>query len=110
MGVLSAVYTPKLELWSEESDRPVIISNPETGLLGIGSKGVIIALPLSPTRLLLLEDNINNEEDLTEYPLNKGHAPFYNEIIWSNAYRYIVAHKDINEIINEIYIYKRKNK
>ncbi len=88
------------------SDRPVIISNPTTGLLGIGSKGVIINLPLSPTRLLILEDNINNEEDLTEYPLNKGHASFFNHPIFSNAYRYVIGNKDIEEIINEIYDYK----
>ena len=87
------------------SDRPVIISNPETGLLGIESPGVIIILPLSPTRLLILEDNINNEEDLTEYPLNKGHAPFYNQPIWSNAYRYIIGHKDLEEVISEIFEY-----
>jgi len=58
------------------SDRPVIISNAKTGLLGVGSNGVVISLPLSPTRLLILEDNINNEENLTEYPLNKGHAAY----------------------------------
>ncbi len=92
------------------SDRPVIISNPETGLLGIGSKGVVISLPLSPTRLLLLEDNINNEKDLSEYPLNKGHAPFYNSPIWSNAYRYIIGYKDTEEIIDEIYNYQEENK
>lgn len=92
------------------SDRPIIISNPETGLLGLESPGVTISLPLSPTRLLLLEDNINNEENLTEYPLNKGHAPFYNRPIWSNAYRYIAGHKDLEEIINEIYEYRNEDK
>ena len=61
---------------------------------------------MSPTRLLLLEDNINNEEDLSEYPLNEGHAPFYNSPIWSNAYRYIIGHKDVEEVIDEIYNYQ----
>lgn len=92
------------------SDRPVIISNSETGLLGVGSKGVVISLPLSPTRLLILEDNINNEDDLTEYPLNKGHASVFNSPIWSNAYRYIIGHKDTEDVINEIYNYRKENK
>lgn len=92
------------------SDRPVIISNSQTGLRGVGSKGVVVSLPLSPTRLLLLEDNINNEEDLFEYPLKKGHAPLFNSPIWSNAYRYIIGHKDIEEVLDEIYNYKEENK
>jgi len=87
------------------SDRPVVISNPKTGLLGIESPGVIISLPLSPTRLLILEDNINNEENLIEYPLNKGHAAFYNAPIWSNSYRYIIGHNDLEEVISEIFEY-----
>lgn len=92
------------------SDRPVIISNAKTGLLGVGSKGVVISLPLSPTRLLILEDNINNEENLTEYPLNKGHSSFYNGPIWSNAYRYVIGHKDTEEVLDEIYNYKEEIK
>jgi hypothetical protein len=92
------------------SDRPVIISNPTGGLLGIGSKGVVISLPLSPSRLLILEDNINNEEDLTEYPLNKGHASFFNRHIFSNGFRYIIGHKDIEEVVNEIFTYEREVK
>lgn len=85
------------------SDRPVIISNPETGLLGINSKGVVIALPLSPTRLLLLEDNTINEDSLIEYSLNKGKASFYNREIWSNAYRYVIGHKDTEKVLDEIF-------
>jgi len=92
------------------SDRPVIISNAETGLLGIKSPGVIIGLPLSPTRILLLEDNHNDEDDLTEYPLNKGHESYYNQPIWSNAYRYIIGHKDLEEVINNIFEYNNTKK
>jgi len=89
------------------SDRPVVISNPTGGLLGVGAKGVVISLTLSPTRLLILEDNINNEEDLTEYPLNKEHASFFNSPIFSNGYRYIIGHRDIEEVVNEISTYER---
>ena len=92
------------------SDRPVIIFNPTRGLVGIGSRGVVIILPLSPSRLLILEDNINNEEDLTEYPLNKGHASFFNSHIFSNGFRYIIGHKDIKEVVNEILTYEREVK
>jgi len=91
------------------TDRPVIISNSKTGLLGVASPGVIISFPISPTRLLVLEDNATNEKDLVEYPLNKGHAPFYNSPIWSNAYRYIIGHRDTEEVIDEIYNYQKNN-
>jgi len=90
------------------SDRPVVISNPETGLLGIDSKGVIISLPISPTRLLVLEDNIKNEEDLTEYTLKKGCAPLFNKFVWANAYRYVIASKNIEDVIDEIYNFQEK--
>jgi len=92
------------------SDRPVIITNPKTGFRGIEAPGAIIYLPLSPTRILVLEDNVDNDENLTEYPLKNGHAPLFNQIILSNVYRYFIGHKDLEKIISEIFEYDNPKK
>ena len=84
------------------SDQPVALSNPKTGLLGIDSEGLIIYFPLSPTRLLVLEDNLDNENDVTYYPLNKGKATYFNHPIFSNAYKYGISHRKFEEIIVEM--------
>ena len=84
------------------SDKPVVITNPKTGFLGINSEGVIIYFPLSPTRLLILEDNLDNESDTMSNPLNNVYAPYFNHKILSNAYKYVISNRDIKEVATEI--------
>jgi len=84
------------------SDKPIVITNPKTGFLGINSEGVIIYFPLSPTRLLILKDNLDGKPDTMSNPSNNVYAPYFNHKILSNAYKYIISNRDIKEVVTEI--------
>lgn len=91
------------------SDNPVIISNDTTNTFGINTKGTIISFPISPNRLLLLEDNINNSSDVLYHPLNKGHHPYFNSPLWGSDNNFIISSNNLEIIVDEIYEYFNKD-
>jgi len=91
------------------SDNPIVISNNLTDIFGLRTKGTIILFPISPKRLLQLEDYANNEDKKISYhPINKGHHSLYNHILWNSSDKHIIAHENLENIINEIYNYTRE--
>ena len=70
------------------SDNPIIIHNNLTNIFGLNTQGTIILFPISPKRLLQLEDCIddNEKEEVSYHPINEDHHSLY----WSgnlNSYK-----------------------
>ncbi len=94
------------------SDNPIIIDNNLTNIFGLNTQGTIILFPISPKRLLQLEDytDDNEKEEVSYHPINEDHHSLYNHIIWNSSDNHILANKNFEDILNEIYNYIEKNK
>lgn len=94
------------------SDNPIIIHNNLTNIFGLNTQGTIILFPISPKRLLQLEDytDVDEKREVTYHPINEEHHSLYNHIIWNSSDKHILANKIFEDIINEIYNYIEKNK
>lgn len=86
------------------SDNPVAIVNDKHKTYGIKTKGTVIFFPISPTRLLWLDD-LYNEPKNQYYPLECQDARSYNMLIWMNAPRYMFSHRNSDEVLAEIMSY-----
>jgi hypothetical protein len=83
------------------SDNPVCKDHLEKEKFGFGTQGTIVTFPLSPTRLLVLDDN-NKEPAGQYYPLQEdGPGPF-NLGIWRNSRRFMISQRDVDEVLAEI--------
>ncbi|MFT7005362.1 MAG: hypothetical protein ACJAWW_002736 [Sulfurimonas sp.] len=72
------------------SDKPVIST------LGLQTEGTVIIFPISPTRMLIMDDigkdsqyNVSDEESYY----------YFNSIIFSKAYQYVISNKDFSSMI-----------
>jgi hypothetical protein len=95
----SVVFTDKPHFVT--SDRPVIVQNFEKEHFGLGTPGSIISFPLSPTRILIMDDR--HEEPPNQYyqllPVNLGG---YNFSIWHGSTRFMITGRAISDVLNEI--------
>ena len=93
-------------LFSDESgfittDRPVSIFNQDKDKFGVSSKGTFIKLPISPTRVLILDDRFQ-EPGSRYYPLSEqGHGPA-NLTSWIHAHRFMITGRDTDEVCEEM--------
>lgn len=80
------------------SDNPVCKDHLEKEKFGFGTEGTIVTLPLSPTRLLIMDDN-HKEPAGQYYPLpTDGPGPF-NLGIWRNSSRFMISQQDVDEVL-----------
>lgn len=86
------------------TDNPVIAENQERERFGLGTKGTLITFPLSPTRILCMDDKF--EEPASQYyPLKvKNGAPF-NQVQWAKAYRFMISPRHPVNVLTEIIEY-----
>jgi hypothetical protein len=83
------------------SDKPVCMDHRKNEKFGFGTKGTIITFPLSPTRLLVMDD-MHEEPAGQYYPLRAdGPGPF-NLRIWRNGSRFMISQRDVDEVLAEI--------
>lgn len=83
------------------SDNPVCKDHLEKEKFGFGTEGTIVTFPLSPTRLLIMDDN-HKEPAGQYYPLRAdGPGPF-NLGIWRNSSRFMISQRDVDEVLAEI--------
>jgi hypothetical protein len=78
------------------TDAPVTVVNPSRDTFGLRTAGTVISFPLSPTRLLIIDDKVDQPGD-QYYPLmQSGPAPA-NLVAWSNCQRFMISsrHTDI---------------
>ncbi len=83
------------------SDRPVIVQHQSHQKFGIGSKGAIIFFPLSPKRLLVMDD-MHSEPANQYYPIRESSAGTYNLFIWQSANQFMISGRPIQDVLNEL--------
>ncbi len=84
------------------SDRPVEKQHQTKKTFGFGTEGTIISFPLSPTRLLIMDDK-HGEPASQYYPLkNNDDAGPFNLLIWRNGSRFMISPRNIDEVLAEI--------
>lgn len=83
------------------SDKPVCMDHREKEKFGFGTKGTIITFPLSPTRLLVMDD-MHEEPAGQYYPLHADGPGPYNLRIWKNGSRFMISQRDVDEVLAEI--------
>lgn len=83
------------------TDKPVFKYHQEKDVFGFGTKGTLISFPLSPRRLLVMDD-LHEEPANQYYPLNPGALGAFNYSIWRNGSRFMISGRPIPEVLNEI--------
>jgi len=104
-------------LFSEEpifmtSDKPVIIQNEKTDFTGVGTPGAILVFPMSPKKVLMMDD-LHDQPKGRYYPIHNNDASPINLLLLQSATRFVVCHRKIdftNDIMKftESYIHSRK--
>jgi hypothetical protein len=95
----SVVFTDKPHFIT--SDKPVILQNFEKERFGFGTAGSIISFPLSPTRLLIMDDRYE-EPPNQYYQLIPDNLGGYNLSIWRESTRFMITGRAIPDVLNEI--------
>ena len=83
------------------TDTPVAISNPKRATFGIKTPGTIVSFPLSPTRVLIMDDR-HDQPKGHYYPLAAhGPAPF-NLTAWNGCERFMISPRSTDEVCAEM--------
>ena len=83
------------------SDRPVAVQHLSKKVVGFGTENAIITFPLSPKRVLVM-DNRHEEPDNQYYPLQETNEGAFNHAIWSNGSRFMITGRAIPDVLREI--------
>jgi hypothetical protein len=83
------------------SDRPVVLQHSERSVFGSTTHGAIISFPLSPTRLLVMDD-LHEEPANQYYPLNPGCSAAFNFSIWHNSSRFMITGRSVPDVLTDI--------
>jgi hypothetical protein len=73
------------------SDKPVIRHHYERKTFGIGTPGVHLWFPFTPTRILSMTDRVGDQVD-GFYPFPVSEATLLNAFTMANATRYLLSH------------------
>jgi hypothetical protein len=76
-------------------DNPVLIENLKQCDFGISTPGTVVVFPISPSRLLLLDD-MHDQPKGRYYPLKNDVASAYNSSLIKKATRFVVSHREID--------------
>jgi hypothetical protein len=87
------------------SDKPVSINHltkEKFGVdFGLGTEGSFVIFPISPHRLLVMDDR-HEEPEWQYYAPDDNRFGLYNFLIWKNSRRLMISSRDINEVLREI--------
>ncbi len=83
------------------TDNPVVVVNKEREVFGLKSQGAIITFPISPTRILVLDD-MHNEPCGRYYPLSKDGPGPINLTLWRNSQNFMVSPRHTDEVCVEM--------
>lgn len=79
------------------SDNPVTITHPSLEFRGIRDPETTISFPISPTRMLVL-DNRHSEPNGVYYELADDNAAAQNLLVWRNAMEHMFSHRHTDEV------------
>jgi hypothetical protein len=83
------------------TDHPVTIAHTERERFGFKTEGTVVFFPLSPTRILLMDD-LNDQPRGYYYPLgDHGPAPF-NFVLWRDAGRFMISPRPTDQVCAEM--------
>lgn len=83
------------------TDKPVGLQHETRKKFGIETQETIITFPVSPTRILILDD-MHSEPGNQYYPLNKGSGPAFNVTLWQSARRFLITGRPVPEVLEEM--------
>lgn len=83
------------------SDKPVIQQHTERRTFGIGTPGVHLWFPVSPTRMLWMSDRVGDQPD-GFYPLPMEETAWLNAFTIANATRFLLSHEPPDARMAEI--------
>jgi len=94
------------------TDNPLVISNRIMGEVknyGLNTKGTTITFPISPTRVLVMDD-LFDEPHSQYYPL-KDDGSDINILLWINTHQFMISHRSPDEVNYEMlkYVDTQKN-
>jgi hypothetical protein len=91
------------------SDRPVTILNAGKLIFGAGTVGTVIHFPLSPTRMLCLDDNREAPEN-QYYHVRPEDGFLFNVITVHHASRFVIADRDPSDLVNRVHLHLNKRR
>lgn len=83
------------------SDKPVIRQHHERKTFGIGTPGVHLWFPISPTRMLWMTDRVGDACD-GFYPFPVAEATALNAFTMANATRFLLSHESPDDRMMEV--------
>ena len=83
------------------SDRPVGVQHRSREIFGISTTGAVVSFPLSPTRILMMDDQ-HQEPANQYYPLKPDNVGAFNYGIWHVSTRFMVTGRPVPEVLSEI--------
>lgn len=83
------------------SDKPVGLQHETREKFGIEGQGTIITFPISPKRLLVLDD-MHSEPANQYYPLKDGSGAAFNFTIWRSASRFLITGRSVPDVLTEM--------
>ena len=83
------------------TDTPVVVVNPERQSFGINTPGTIISLPISPTRILVLDDRLDQPKG-RYYPLVMDGAAPFNYTARCKCERFMIASRPTDIVCAEM--------
>lgn len=83
------------------SDRPVVLQHQSRETFGFGTQNSIVTFPLSPRRMLMMDD-LHAEPAGQYYPLKPSNAGAFNYNIWSKGSRFMVTGRAVHDVLSEI--------
>lgn len=83
------------------SDKPVGVQHRSREVFGIGTTGAVVSFPLSPTRILMMDDQ-HQEPANQYYPLKPDNVGAFNYGIWHAGARFMVTGRPVTEVLSEI--------
>ncbi len=83
------------------TDKPVVMENINGLPFGISTKDTFIVFPLSPTRLLVLDDK-HEEPKGQYYPLTEEGPGSYNLMLWRGAQNFMISSRDTDVVCAEL--------
>lgn len=83
------------------TDKPVAVHHHSLPTVGFGTPGAVVTFPLSPRRLLVMDD-MHSDPANQYYPLKESNAGPFNLTTWRNGSRFMITGRPIPNVLNEL--------
>jgi Protein of unknown function (DUF4238) len=88
------------------SDFPLVVKHPDRKIAGLGTPGVHLFFPVSPTRMLHMSDRENNSDGF--YPFPRDRAAELNFFTLGNSKQFILSHEQPAPMLEELDIFNTR--